>query len=481
MTRPASMQTRRPTTRTSTCTMCSIQTTAMPRSRSSLTVATSSTAWASVRPPPISSSRSTRGSVASARASSSGLRSSNPSVSARRLARSARPQSSSASMQRSYAAAPRRPPPVAAPTKAFSNTVIPPNGRGTWCARPMPSRQRSAAPSFVTSPPASSTRPAFGRSEPASTFSSVVLPAPFGPTMPMASPGATRKSTPSSTTSAPKRLRTPTATRIWSIRRPRLVRLEVPSDRDAVIVGVLADDEVDLVLVPRLHPLTAGDRRRHDVPWHARARFRPVEHADRRLHLHLLQRADDGVLVLRIPARLQERGRDVEESEARPGLLVPLLAALGLVAVTERLRADAGQRRGVRPGRMPVARAREVVAESAELGHLRREEPGLRDLRDLHHLRVALVRSLLPERGEVGRDRERVEDLALRRLELGDLRRVVVRPVLVGARVDDRVARLLQQRAERRADRVAVSLVRPHHADLLVRGHLRPEMRVGVE
>src|SRR5207248_3987600 len=104
----------------------------------------------------------------------------------------------------------------------------------------------------------------------------------------------------------------------------------------------------------------------------------------------------------------------------------PLLPAVRLVALSERLRRDAGERRLVRPRRVPVARAGEVVAEGAELRHLRREEAGLRDLRDLDHLRVALVRRLLPERREVRRDRERVEDLALLRLELGDLRGVVV-------------------------------------------------------
>ena len=53
--------------------------------------------------------------------------------------RRVRPQCSSTSMQRvvgrAARAARRR---SRAPTKTFSNTVMPPNGRGTWCARPMP-------------------------------------------------------------------------------------------------------------------------------------------------------------------------------------------------------------------------------------------------------------------------------------------------------------------------------------------------------
>ena len=54
-------------------------------------------------------------------------------------------------------------------------------------------------------------------------------------------------------------------------------------------------------------------------------------------------------------------------------------------------------------------------------GHLRGKEPGLGDLGDLDHLRIALLGGPAPEGGEVGRDLEGVEDLAFLRLELGDL------------------------------------------------------------
>src|SRR5581483_1325666 len=103
ITRPASMHTSRSTTCSSTWRMCSIQTIAIARRRSSRTIATSSLASASVRPPPISSRSSTFGRVASARASSSRLRSRSPSASARRLPRRSIPHSRSASMLRSYA------------------------------------------------------------------------------------------------------------------------------------------------------------------------------------------------------------------------------------------------------------------------------------------------------------------------------------------------------------------------------------------
>ena len=78
------------------------------------------------------------------------------------------------------------------------------------------SRGGSAAPTLarVTSSPRNATVPSDGRSAPERTFRSVVLPAPLGPTMPTASPAPTAKSTPSRTTSAPKRFRIPAAARI---------------------------------------------------------------------------------------------------------------------------------------------------------------------------------------------------------------------------------------------------------------------------
>src|SRR6266550_4010978 len=63
---PASMQTRRFTTCMSTWTMCSIQSTARPAFLSPATVSTRAADSASVRPAPISSSRSTTGSTARA-------------------------------------------------------------------------------------------------------------------------------------------------------------------------------------------------------------------------------------------------------------------------------------------------------------------------------------------------------------------------------------------------------------------------------
>src|ERR1700722_4073900 len=56
------------------------------------------------------------------------------------------------------------------------------------------------------SSPFQSTRPALGEDNPASRFSSVVFPEPFGPKMPMISPLLTAKDTSDTATSPPKRL-----------------------------------------------------------------------------------------------------------------------------------------------------------------------------------------------------------------------------------------------------------------------------------
>src|SRR5262245_13426961 len=129
----------------------------------------------------------------------------------------------------------------------------------------MPSRHRRAAPKVVTSAPSKRMLPAFGRSDPASTLSSVVLPAPFGPTIPTASSLPSVKSTSSSTTSAPKRFRMPLAARSGVMcSHSAAVRLQLRADRDLLVVDVLDDHALQLVLAParRLQPLAREQRRR---------------------------------------------------------------------------------------------------------------------------------------------------------------------------------------------------------------------------
>src|SRR5207248_8885963 len=170
-----------------------------------------------------------------------------------------------------------------------------------------------------------------------------------------------------------------------------------------------------------------------------------------------------------------------EQREARAELLVPLLAGRGLVPVAELLARLAGQRRLVRPCRSPVDAGREAVADRTEGRDLRRKEARLGDLADLHMLRVPLLRRLAPESRKVGRNRKRIEDLAVLLDEARDLRAVVVGSVLVRPGVDDRVPGLPEQRPERTADGVAVGVVRPHHGDLLVGRDLWPQVGVRTE
>src|SRR6478609_5600629 len=109
----------------------------------------------------------------------------------------------------------------------------------------MPSRQRCADPVGVTSASRKRTEPDVACNEPARTLSSVVFPAPLGPTIPTASSAPTVKSTSWSTTSAPKRFRTPCAA---SKGVPLVltlgflaVRLQLRRDRDLLVVVVFRD------------------------------------------------------------------------------------------------------------------------------------------------------------------------------------------------------------------------------------------------
>ena len=67
------------------------------------------------------------------------------------------------------------------------------------------------------SSPAKMTRPASGATVPVAMPNSVVLPAPFGPMMPSASPSASERSTPSATTTAPNRFEIFSSARIGAM------------------------------------------------------------------------------------------------------------------------------------------------------------------------------------------------------------------------------------------------------------------------
>ena len=72
-------------------------------------------------------------------------------------------------------------------------TVRSAKGRAAWKVRPSPARASRAGEQPVTSTPSSKTVPESGAWKPLRTLTSVVLPAPFGPISPSASPGAQRQ------------------------------------------------------------------------------------------------------------------------------------------------------------------------------------------------------------------------------------------------------------------------------------------------
>src|SRR5579872_7033453 len=122
----------------------------------------------------------------------------------------------------------------------------------------MPMRQRCAGGARVISRPAKSTRPPSGATLPLMMPNSVVLPAPFGPMMPSASPAPSARSMRSATTIAPKRLPTFSSARIGALIRLRQ-QFQFAADRNVRRRFVFGDDELEcggLAL-----PL-AGDQRR---------------------------------------------------------------------------------------------------------------------------------------------------------------------------------------------------------------------------
>ena len=78
-------------------------------------------------------------------------------------------------------------PTPSAATSTFSRTERPRNERLCWNVRESPARPRLCGLQRVTSRPSSSTEPASGKSKPERTFTSVDLPAPFGPISPTTS------------------------------------------------------------------------------------------------------------------------------------------------------------------------------------------------------------------------------------------------------------------------------------------------------
>src|SRR6516164_10056858 len=94
----------------------------------------------------------------------------------------------------------------------------------------MPSRQRAAASSLVIRRPAKLTWPEPGDRSPEMRPNRLVLPAPFGPTIPTVSPAPTANDRSSAMTTRPNRFVTWSSSSSGSVIRSRVGRLQVGGD-----------------------------------------------------------------------------------------------------------------------------------------------------------------------------------------------------------------------------------------------------------
>src|SRR5262245_4995729 len=248
----------------------------------------------------------------------------------------------------------------------------------------MPARQRPCGGMFARSWPSKRMRPAVGARAPSIRLNNVVLPAPFGPMMPTASPGAIERSRSSATMIEPKLFFRPATSS--SMRCQRAARsgdgLHLAGNGDRRRRLVVGDDDIILaVLEP---PLAADERRLGDVLGSER---RQVGAAP----LHL---ADDGIeigggngrgdrLAVAIRRALEHVYRDFEQRMDEADWLRPLLLGRGLIGTCEILGAHAGERRLEGMVRRPPDLRREIITILAKRLNSDRKEDRLADGRDL--------------------------------------------------------------------------------------------------
>src|SRR5882757_7529084 len=249
-----------------------------------------------------------------------------------------------------------------------------PNGRGTWYVRPTPSRHRAAASSPVTVRPPKRISPPPGARPPEMRPNRLVLPAPFGPTIPTVSPAPTASESWSAMTTWPNRLVT------WSSWRSGLVigslvgRLEVAGDLRLRLQRVVDHLGLELVLGALL-PLDA-DRRRDRHAGRGRLARGEVDRPGHAVDVHLVDGAGHLVLVVRVVHRGQGGVRDLEEGVVAD-VGVPLPVAGGLVLVGELLARLAGERGSPRQRRGPPGVGGDVVHQVAKRVGVGREQQHL--------------------------------------------------------------------------------------------------------
>src|SRR5438093_383962 len=240
---------------------------------------------------------------------------------------------------------------------------MPPNGCGIWNERAMPIAQRRGGDRWVISVPSSSTRPASAATVPVMIPNNVVLPAPFGPMMPSASPGASARSSPSAITTAPKRLEIFSRARMGDI-----------WNRPSVPLAI-RHPEV------RPRPLRPGEPRRMNGPGRRRDRI------------------EDRFRIAEISGTFEHVDRDLEQCMLEPDRLRPGPLRCARIGVGQFARALAGQPRLERMVRRPPDLGGEPVAAGAERVDHGGEEQRLADGDDLRP--EALLRRLRPEGREV--------------------------------------------------------------------------------
>src|SRR6516162_1748964 len=167
----------------------------------------------------------------------------------------------------------------------FSNTVMSTNGRGTWYVRPTPSLHRAAASSLVTVRPPKRISPAPGARSPEMRPNRLVLPAPFGPTIPTVSPWPTASDSSSAMTTRPNRFVTLSSWSSGLVIRSLVGRLQVGRDLRLRLQRVVHDLCLDRALRALLPVDADRGSDRHARCGAARGKVQRPGHRLREIHL----------------------------------------------------------------------------------------------------------------------------------------------------------------------------------------------------
>src|ERR1035437_1197074 len=234
---------------------------------------------------------------------------------------------------------------------------MPENGCGTWNERAMPLRQRRSGGRRGMSSPAKITRPASGATVPAAMPNSVVLPAPFGPMMPSASPSASARSTLSATTTAPNRFEIFSSARIGAmVSIASADRLQLASERNFRRGLVRGDHQLGLAGLAL--PLPGDQRGLGDV---LHRRPGPVDRPNHRLVVCGYDRLQDRLRIAQVLGALEHVDSPFEQRVLEADWLRPRPVGRLGVAVGELLGALAGKAGRERVTRRPPVFAGESV------------------------------------------------------------------------------------------------------------------------